>query len=383
MRVRKKLLMFGAPRIEQEEIAEVVKTLRSGWLGTGPKVDKFQAAFREYVGTKYAVALNSCTAALHLAMIAAGIKKGDEVVTSPLTFCATANAIIHAGGKPVFADVERDTMNIDPAKIEKAITRKTKAVIPVHLAGRPCRMDPIMKIARRRRLVVIEDAAHCIEGRYKGRNVGAIGDAGCFSFYVTKNIVTGEGGMVTTNRKDWADKIKIYGLHGMSQHAWLRYSDRGYKRYHVEYAGFKYNMTDIQASIGIHQLKRIHEYYKRRKAIWEMYDDAFSKLPVLLPAPEERNTVHARHLYVLLIDGNRPRRDEVQRRLFRLKVGTGVHYEALHLHPYYARRFGCKRGDYPNAEFISDRTLSIPLSAKLTDDDARYVIQAVKKSLER
>ena len=251
---RDNLLVFGSPAIEQPEIDEVVKCLKSGWIGTGPRVNKFENRFKEYIGSKFALALNSCTAALHLAMTVSGVSQGDEVITTPMTFAATANAILHTGARPIFVDVEKETMNIDTNLIEKAITSKTKAILPVHFAGRPCKMDQIMKIAQKNNLLVIEDAAHAIEAKYKGKKIGNIGDMTCFSFYVTKNLVTGEGGMVTTNNEEMAKKIKMYGLHGMSKDAWTRFSDEGYKHYQVLFPGFKYNMTDIQASLGIHQI---------------------------------------------------------------------------------------------------------------------------------
>ncbi len=376
---RKDFLIFGSPLIEEDEIREVEATLRSGWLGTGPKVAAFENMFAEYTGAKYALALNSCTAGLHLSMLIAGIGHGDEVITTPLTFCASANAIIHANAKPVFVDVEKDSINIDPEKIEEAFTSRTKAIVPVHLAGRPCNMDAILEIGKRHNLLIIEDAAHCIEGWYKGKKVGNIGDMTCFSFYVTKNIVTGEGGMVTTNRGEWADKIKIYALHGMSKDAWMRYSDEGYKHYQVVCPGFKYNMMDIQASLGIHQMRRVDKYLNRREEIWEIYDEAFADLPVITPRPPEPDTVHARHLYTLLIDIDEINmsRDEVQQRLHEMNIGTGIHFVSLHLHEYYKKRFGFKLEDFPNARFISDRTISLPLSAKLTDEDVEDVITAV------
>jgi len=378
---RKKYLIFGSPLIEEPEIQEVVDTLRSGWLGTGPKVAKFEDIFKEYTGAKYAMALNSCTAGLHLSMIVSGIRSGDEVITTPLTFCSTANAIIHTGATPVFVDVEQETMNINPRKIEEAITPRTRAIIPVHFAGRPCNMDAIMAIAHNHDLIVIEDAAHCIEGWYKGKKIGNIGDMTCFSFYVTKNIVTGEGGMVTTNKEVWADKIKMYGLHGLSKDAWRRYSDEGFIRYQVIFPGFKYNMMDIQASMGIHQMKKIDKYLKRREEIWERYNSVFSSLPAFCPVEPEKNTVHARHLYTLLIDIDKIKktRDDVQQELHELNIGTGIHFISLHLHDYYRKTYGFKPDDFPNAKFISDRTISLPLSAKLTDGDVEDVIEAARE----
>ena len=377
--MRKDFLIFGSPAIDQAEIDEVVATLRSGWIGTGPRVARFEEMFREYIGAAHAVALNSCTAALHLSMVVSGLGRGDEVITTPMTFCATANSIVHTGARPVFVDVEADTGNIDPDRIEEAITPRTKAILPVHYAGRPCRMDKIEAIARRHNLLLIEDAAHAIESVHHGRKIGTIGDLTCFSFYVTKNVVTAEGGMVTTNNPDFAAKIKMYGLHGMSKDAWKRFSDEGYRHYQVLFPGFKYNMTDIQAALGIHQLARVAEGAKRRDEIWARYDEAFADVPVVRPARVDEGTVHARHLYTILVktEVTGKSRDQTLNELIRLNIGTGVHYTALHLHPYYRETFGHKPGDFPNAEFIGERTLSLPLSTKLSDDDVAAVIEAV------
>ena len=378
--MREKFLIFGSPVIEQPEIDEVVASLKSGWLGTGPKVHQFEEMFREYKGAQYAMALNSCTACLHLAMLAIGIQPGDEVLVPTMTFAATANAVIHAGGTPVLVDCQRDTMNIDPEDIERKITTKTKAIIPVHFAGRSCDMDAIMDIAKRHNLKVVEDCAHAIETEYHGKKAGTFGEIGCFSFYVTKNIVTGEGGMAITDNEEYADEIKILGLHGMSKDAWKRFSDSGYKHYQVVYPGFKYNMMDLQAAIGIHQLPRVDKYWNRRQEIWNRYNEAFRDLPVFTPAPVEPNTRHAYHLYTLLLDIDHLNitRDQFLDEMTKRKIGVGVHYIALHLHPYYRQTFGYKRGDFPNAEWISDRTVSIPLSAKLTDEDVDNVIEAIR-----
>lgn len=377
--MRDEFLVFGSPLIEQPEIDEVVAALKSGWIGTGPKVHRFEEMFREYKGARFAIALNSCTAALHLAMQTIGIRPGDEVIVPTMTFAATANAVIHAGGRPVFADSRRDTLNIDPESIRSKITARTRAVIPVHFAGRPCDMDAIMAIAAEHNLRVIEDCAHAIESEYKGRKVGTIGDFGCFSFYVTKNIVTGEGGMVITNNEDYANQIKVLALHGMTKDAWSRFGDSGYRHYSVVYAGFKYNMMDIQAAMGIHQLPRVDHYLKRREEIWKNYDESFRELPVVLPSPPEPQTRHARHLYTLLLDLEKTgsTRDRFLEEMTRRNIGVGVHYIALHLHPFYQNAFGCRKGDYPEAEWISERTVSIPLSARLTDDDAADVMDAV------
>jgi dTDP-4-amino-4,6-dideoxygalactose transaminase len=378
--MKDKFLIFGQPLIEQPEIDEVVDSLKSGWIGTGPKVHKFEEMFAKYKGTKYAMALNSCTAALHLSMLAIGIKTGDEVIVPTMTFAATANVVIHSGGIPVFADCERDTMNIDPEDIERKITSKTRAIIPVHFAGRPCNMDAIMDIAKKHNLKIVEDCAHAIETEYHGEKAGTFGDIGCFSFYVTKNIVTGEGGMAITDNEDYANMIKIMGLHGMSKDAWKRFSDSGYKHYQVLYAGYKYNMMDIQAAIGIHQLPRVDKYWERRHEIWNRYNEAFQDLPVFTPASIETNTKHAYHLYTLLFDIDKLNitRDEVLDEMTKKNIGVGVHYIALHLNLYYRKNFGYKQGDFPNAEWISDRTVSLPFSAKLSNKDVEDVVNALR-----
>lgn len=399
--MREDFIVFGAPQIEEEEIREVVDSLRSGWIGTGPRVARFEDAFRAYRGAKYAVAVNSCTAALHVSMVAAGIRPGDEVITTPLTFAATANAVIHVGGTPVFVDVRRETQNIDPDRIRDflrhACTRERKtgipvnrrthrrirALLPVHFAGRPCEMEALREIAEEYHLVLIEDAAHAIEAEYHGRKIGTIGDIACFSFYVTKNVITGEGGMVLTEDEELASRIKIYALHGLSKDAWKRYSDEGFKHYEVLYPGFKYNMMDLQAAIGIHQLARVEQNWRRREEIWRRYDEAFHELPVHVPSEPAPDTRHARHLYTILVDDTRTSvtREEFQRRLHEAGIGTGVHYVALHLHPYYQQSLGYRCGDFAEAEFISNRTLSLPLSPKLSDDDVARIIRAVQRIL--
>lgn len=377
----KKYLTFGAPDIGREEIREVADTIRSGWISTGPKVAKFEDMMATYLKCRYAKAVNSCTAALHLALIAAGIGKGDEVITTPLTFSATANVILHVGATPVFVDVDQVTGNIDPTEIEKHITQKTKAIIPVHLYGRPCRMDAIMALAKRHRLVVIEDAAHAFGASFQGKKIGTIGDASCFSFYVTKNLVTGEGGMVTTNKTSWARTIEMYALHGMSRGAWRRYSDAGYSHYLIEVPGYKYNMMDIQAAMGIVQLRKFPEMQRQRAIIWKKYLEAFADLPLILPAPAEPDTVHAQHLFTVLVDLSKVRvcRDDMLQALHKENIGVGVHFVSLHVHPYYKKRFGFKKHDFPNALYHSERTISLPLSSRLTNRDVEDVIAAVRK----
>lgn len=381
--VRGDFLVFGSPMIEEPEINEVLSTIKSGWLGTGPKTHKFEEMFKEYKNVNYALALNSCTAALHLACLVSGLKQRDEVVTTPMTFCATSNVIVHTGATPVFVDVEKDTMNINPDEIEKHITEKTKAIIIVHFAGRPCNMDAIMDIAKHHNLKVIEDSAHAVEATYHGKPLGTFGDFGCFSFYVTKNVVTGEGGMLITNNKEYGEQVRVLSLHGMSKDAWTRFSSSGYKHYQVMHPGFKYNMTDIQASLGIHQLARVEEYWKRRLEIWNRYNEAFGDLPCFTPAPFEEDTKHGLHLYTLLFDIDKLKvdRDFILQALTKENIGVGVHYISLHLQQFYQQTYGYHKGDFPNAEWISNRTISLPLSAKLTDEDVEDVIAAVRRVL--
>ena len=377
-------LVFGAPLIEEQEIEEVVGCMRRRWLGTGPKVNEFEEDFKAFKGSKYAIALNSCTAALHLSLLASGIGPGDEVITTVMTFCATINTIIHCGATPVFVDCDRHTMNILPEDIEKNITKKTKAIIPVHFAGRSCDMTRIMDIAHTHNLLVIEDCAHAIETEYHDQKAGRFGHVGCFSFYVTKNVVTGEGGMVITDDDRLAEKIKILGLHGLSKDAWQRFSDEGFKHYQVIHAGYKYNMMDMQAAMGIHQLKRVDKNWEKRKKVRKKYDEAFKGLPCIVPVEPEPDTKHAFHLYTPLIDIDQigKNRDWVLNALTAENIGVGVHYVPVHLHPFYQQTLGCREGDFPNAEWVGERTISLPLSAALNERDISDVITAVRKVLK-
>jgi len=378
--MRKDFLPFGSPLIEEPEIEEVVKALKSGWVSTGPKTHQFEEDFKTYVGAKYAVAVNSCTAAMHLALLTIGVGRGDEVIVPAMTFASTANVIVHCGATPVFVDCERETMNIDPQDVARKITPRTKAIMVVHIAGRPCDMDAIMALAKKHGLKVVEDAAHAVETEYKGKKVGTIGDIGCYSFYATKNLVTGEGGMVTTNNEEYAKRIRVLSLHGMNKFAWNRYGNKGYQHYEFIEAGYKYNMSDIQAALGIHQLARIEKNWKKREAIWKKYSEGLKNFPIILPAPVAKGDRHAYHLYTVLIDDSKTKvtRDQFLEEMTKRKIGCGVHFYALHLQPFYRKLLRHKEGDLPNAEWIGARTASIPLSPKLTDQDVQDVIDAIR-----
>ena len=383
-KLRSEYLVFGQPLIEEAEIEEVVKSLRAAWLGTGPKVAKFEKLVAKYKRVPHAVAVNSCTAGLHLGCVALGIGPGDEVIAPAMTFCATINSIVHTGAKPVLVDVERDTFNINPEQVRRAISPRTKAIIPVHFAGRACKMDLLLSLAREHNLKIIEDCAHAIETEYRGRKAGTIGDCGVLSFYSTKNVVTGEGGMVLTTDGDLAKRVKILALHGMSQDAWKRFSDDGYKHYEVVDFGFKYNMMDLQAAIGIHQMLRVSTYWQHRLRIWKRYNKAFSNLPIAIPAPFDTDSKHGLHLYTILIDERKAgvTRDAFISALHRRNIGTGVHYRSIPTHPVYQQNFGWKAENYPNANEIGRLTLSLPLSAKLSDEDVDDVINAVRDVLK-
>lgn len=382
---RPQMLVFGQPDIREAEIAEVVDTLLSGWLGTGPKTKQFEAEFAEYVGVRNAVALNSCTAALHLALLGLGVGPGDEVITSPMTFVSTANVILHVGASPIFVDVDRDSMNIEPTAVESAVTARTRAIMPVHMAGRPVDIRAMASLGDKYSIPVIDDAAHAVEARDElGRPAAVSATASAYSFYATKNVVTGEGGMLTTDDDELAADVRVRSLHGLSRDAWKRYSADGYRPYDVTLPGWKYNMTDMQAALGLHQLRRVEANLARRESIWQRYDEAFASHPLLdIPAPQSRGR-HARHLYTLLVDVDRAgiSRDKLVDRLRELNIGTGVHFVAIHLHRYYREALGTRRGQYPNAEWISDRIFSLPLSSRLSDDDVEDVIWAVNAALE-
>jgi dTDP-4-amino-4,6-dideoxygalactose transaminase len=371
---------FHKPSIGEDEIQSVVETLRSGWLTTGSKVKRFEEDFARYVGAKHAVAVNSGTAALHLALDAVGIKEGDEVIVPTMTFTATAEVVLYFKAKPVLVDCQRDTFNLDPSRIEAAITPKTKAIIPVHMAGQPCDMDDILSIAGKHDLRVIEDAAHALPASYGGKAVGTIGDITCFSFYATKTITTGEGGMATTDNSEWAKRMRMMSLHGISHDAWKRYTKEGSWYYEVLYPGFKYNLTDIAAAIGIEQLKKCNDFWQARQRIARIYQKAFAEIEEVQVPLYRKDVQHAWHLFVIQLNLKRLKINRAQfiEALQKKQIGTSVHFIPLYLHPYYRDKFGYQPADFPNASAVFERIVSLPIYPGLSEADVEKVADAVR-----
>lgn len=380
--MRDSFLPYCLPLIGEEEISEVADSLRSGWITTGPKVRRFEQEFAAYVGSKHAIAVNSCTAALHTSLAALDIGPGDEVIVPTLTFCATANVIVHLGATPVLVDVDGN-FQMSTETVRPALSPRTKAIVPVHYAGQSCSLREILALADSRGIPVVEDAAHAVGSEYEGARIGAHGRAVCFSFYATKNMTTGEGGMITTNDDTLAERLRLLSLHGMSRDAWKRYTETGSWYYEVLEPGYKYNMTDIQAALGIHQLRRLDGFIRRRQEIGAIYDTAFSDMPeILLPAHlPDRN--HIFHLYPIrlrtdLLQVNRAQFIEA---LHARNIGTSVHFIPLHRHPFYHERYGYRQEQFPVAEEIYDGLLSLPLYPKMTDRDADDVVAAVRETV--
>lgn len=374
-------LPFHVPEIDDEDIDAVVSVMRSGWLTTGAKARQFEQEFAAKVGARYAVALNSCTAALHLALEAIGLQEGDEVLVPTMTFAATAEVVTYFKAKPVLIDCLPTTLNMDPELIERAITPRTKAVIPVHFAGQPCEMGSILEIARRHDLRVIEDAAHAFPASYKGKAIGSIGDYTCFSFYATKNITTGEGGMVTTDDPDQADRIRRMSLHGLSRDAWKRYTNQGSWYYDIVAPGFKYNLTDMAAALGLTQLHKAERFWKTRERYAALYAEEFRDLPEITPLMIHDDVQHAWHLYVIQLDLDRLRisRQAFIEGLQQKQIGCSVHFIPLHLHPYYRETGHYSRADFPVASQAFDRMVSLPLYSKMSEEDVHRTIQAVRE----
>lgn len=372
-------LPFHRASISAEEIGAVTQVLESGWLTTGPRVKEFEAAFAAYTGATHAIALNSCTAALHLALASIGLSEGDEVIVPTMTFAASGEVILYFNARPVLVDCAPESFHLDPSQIEGLITPRTKAILPVHYGGFATGMNSILDIARRHNLRVIEDAAHALPCAYEGRMVGTLGDITCFSFYATKTLTTGEGGMVTTHDSALADRIRILSLHGISRDAWKRYTAQGSWRYDILDVGYKYNMMDLQAAIGLAQLSKCDAMRARREALACRYTEALRTLPAFEPPPVPTQSTHAWYLYVLRVNPAclRITRDQVIEQLKSRGIGTSVHFIPLHLHPLYQDRLGYRTGQFPNAESQFHRAISLPLYSAMTNDDADRVIEAL------
>lgn len=378
-------ISFHKPYITEDEIAEVVDSIRSGWLTMGPKTVTFEEKFREYVGSGNAVSMNSCTACLHLALKAIGLREGDEVIVPAITFAATAEVITYFRAIPVITDVDRATCNLDVACLEKKITERTRAVIPVHFGGQPCDMDEVLALAKEHGLAVIEDAAHALPALYRGRKIGTIGDITCFSFYATKTMTTGEGGMATCENNEWADSMKILRLHGISKDAWKRYTSEGTWYYEVVEAGYKYNMTDIQSALGLAQLRKVDWMWDRRKDIARRYTEGLSDIGAVTTPCVQPDRESAWHLYVIQLD---PGRLTIDRNRFieELKnrgVLTSVHFIPLYRHPYYNGMFHHDFSEFPSSEAVYERIISLPVYPGMTDADVAQVVGSVADVSQR
>ena len=371
---------FSRPWIDDTEIEAVSQVLASKWISTGNRVREFERAFAEYLGVKHAIAVSSCTAALHLSLVVAGIGSDDEVITTPYTFTATAEAIRYVGAKPVFVDIHPDTLNIDTSKIEQAITPRTKAILPVHIAGIPCDMNALQDISQRHNLTLIDDAAHAIPAEYSGQHIGSIGDLSAFSFYANKNLTTGEGGMITTNSDVFAEPLRTMRLHGIDKDAWARQSERNVWYYDIATEGYKYNMTDIQAAMGLCQLMKLNKQHERRRNFAQIYQTELAKFPqISTPVAPDNAREHAWHLYIIqLHTGNR---EEFIEALREVNIECSVHYIPLHLFEFYQKRYGYRIGDFPCAEAVFERVVSLPLHPGLTETEIHIVIDAIGKAL--
>lgn len=382
MRSRQSRIVFGAPLLGEAEVASVAECIRGRWIGLGERVGRFEREFAVYKQAPHAAAVSSCSAALHLALVALAITQGDEVIAPTMTFCSTIHAIMHTGATPVLVDCDRMTMNIDPGLVESKITPRTKAVIVVHMCGRSCEMDPIVEIARKHGMKVIEDCAHAIESTYHGRPAGLIGDAGCFSFYPTKSITTGDGGMMISRDRDLIDRVKLLSYNGVATNSWTRFA-QGTAGYDVIAPGFKYNMTDMEAALGLPQLPLLEERWARRARLWSAYKQGLKGLPVILPVSEDIESRHAYHLFTPLLQLEKLSvgRQQIITAIEGENIGVGVHYEPVHEQPFYRERFGYRDTDFPNASYIGARTISLPLTAGMTEEDVSDVCAALARIL--
>ncbi len=376
---RDTFLPFALPDVDETELQQIGEALASGWVTTGPKTRQFEAEFATAVGAKYAIAVNSCTAAMHLALEAIGVQRGDEVITTPYTFAATAEVIRYFDARPVLVDVQPHDLNINPALLAAAITPRTRAIIPVHIAGLPADMAAIQAVAQAQGVAVIEDAAHAFPSRYQGEMIGSIGDITCFSFYATKTITTGEGGMICTDNAEWAERCRIMALHGISKDAWKRYTAEGSWYYEIIAPGYKYNMTDIAAGMGLAQLAKADQMWRRRRAIARRYQAAFAAQPALEIPYDQPQDQHAWHLYMLRLNLEKLDIDRAQfiSELKTRQIGSSVHFIPLHLHPYYRDTYGFQPEDFPVAYREFQREVSLPIYSKMSDTDVQDVIAAV------
>lgn len=376
---------FHRAWFDDDEIQEVIDTLKSGWLTTGPRTHRFEEDFKNYIGCRHAIGLNSCTAGLHLSLVALGFKPGSEVITTPMTFPATANVVVHERLRPVFVDIEPGTLNIDPAKIEEKISPRTKAISLVHFAGHPCDMDSIQAIADKHNLVIIEDAAHALESSYKGKKIGNLGHLTSFSFYANKNMTTGEGGMLTVNDDELAEKIRVMRLHGLNRDAWKRFGESGFSHWQLHSPGYKYNMMDISAALGIHQLKKVNRFLEIRKRYTKIYDEAFKDIPELEILIRKDYAQSACHLYIiaLRLEHLNIDRDQFLNEIQSRGIGVGVHYVSLHLQPFYMNEFKTKSEDCPVASSYSERVLTLPLYPKMSDQDIIRVVETVHDLIKK
>lgn len=384
IKLRKKFLPIATAVFGKEEEREIIKTLRSGWITLGPRTKKFEEDLAKFVGVKYAIATNSCSAALHLAMIAMGVKAGDEVITTPFTFAATAHAIIHCGAKPVFVDIDPKTFNIDSQKIEEAITSKTKAILPVDYGGQPADLEAILFMAKKHNLLVVEDAAHTIGAKYKGSDIGTIADLTCFSFHPVKNITTGDGGAVVTNNKELAEKIMVLRVNGMDKESWGRNTSTGSWDYAVTAEGYKYHMNDLAAALGIHQLRKLKRFREIREGIADSYDQQLKSISEITIPYRIPNIIHAHNLYPILINASnlKIKRNEIIEKLKEYNIGSIVYYRPLHLHPFFQQKFSFKKGDFPNAEYVFERLICLPIYPGMSKKEVKLVTDTLKKIIK-
>ena len=387
--MRKKII-FGQPSIGKEEINYISKVVKSKWIGSGHITEKFEKKFKTYKNSKYALSVNSCTAALHLSLIYCGIKRNDEVITTPMTFASTINSIAMVGAKPILADIDPETFNINPKNIEKKITKKTKAILIVHLAGLPCDLTKILKIAKKYNLKIIEDCAHAIESKYNNKHVGNFGNTGCFSFYSTKNLTTGEGGMIICKDTNIYDKLRIARLHGLSKDAWKRYlpenvKKKKYEHYDVSEIGFKYNMIDINAAMGIAQLNKIQKHWKIRQSLFSLYKKKLVGLPLIFQKIDFKNVKHAYHLFLMVIDKKKTekKRDDLISFLFKNKIGVGINYRTVTDMTVYRKKYGWTNNTCPYSKYLGDNTLSIPAHPKVTKKEALYICEKIKQFFQK